>query len=205
MKGALKEIKPKDEPQIMGSPVKTKHGDKTHPLGTPVDTKHQGTLVEGKKKENNREHSELVDKPVAKPRQENLTPPVPKARTKGKPKVWQLDIDDDDSYDDSNRSGGNSTVDEEEQVEICNRDTTDDGRTPADKHGHSSTTSTDTDKEIMTKHRTTNKQDHSKTDQEQYRTKDKENHSKIDQKQHPTSVNREDQDKIEQGLNDQVL
>ena len=101
----------------------------TQPRGTPVKPRNADSYQNDLKDEI-QEKSNLVEKdgkqettkPTAKPRQDKLNPPVPKARTKGKPVVWKVDVEEDDSWEDSNRSGGDSALDEDEQVEICNLD-----------------------------------------------------------------------------------
>ena len=109
------------------------------PMGTPAkpyksDSSEEGSEREGMKDDNHKEshlanHSKInqknennkeqQDKPAVKPRQDApRKPPVPKTRTKGRPVVWK--VDDDDSWNSSKSdTGGNSTVDEDEQVEIC--------------------------------------------------------------------------------------
>lgn len=100
--------------QPMGTPVKSRHVDSyQNDLKDEIQEKSSS-------EEKDENGSQETVKPIAKPRKDMLNPPVPKARTKGKPVIWKVDVEEDDSCEDSNRSGGDSALDEDEQVEICN-------------------------------------------------------------------------------------
>lgn len=72
------------------------------------------------------------------PRSTNTrTPPVPKARTKGKPVVWKMEVSEDDvtsESGDSNKGehGGSSNNEEDEHVEICSPEPVVDEKTQQD-------------------------------------------------------------------------
>ncbi|KAK3750645.1 hypothetical protein QZH41_012818 [Actinostola sp. cb2023] len=111
-------------PQPMGTPAKPYKSDSSEEGSEREgmkDDNHKESHLANHSKENqkNKNNKEQQDKPAVKPRQDApRKPPVPKTRTKGRPAVWK--VDDDDSWNSSKSdTGGNSTVDEDEQVEIC--------------------------------------------------------------------------------------